>query len=248
LAQLSSFQQTVSRTLARYRKEGAAASGNPEELRGEADRLLGEVTYWRYLAVREDHRTELETMEKRLAEGLERDGLSPAGLEEMTRRLAELHPQVENAHLWRAYRRTLAEALTRRLGEMGYRTVEGFAEIEDQDWVRAAVAVPGGERLTVALGSDGRLNFTLAHERRDSNLPLTPEEIEFYRRQEDRWSLDFRELIRRLTKEGFSYQVRSEQPARSDSIPIVVVETAEDLAALEDESARGRDEPRKRTH
>ncbi len=86
-----------------------------------------------------------------------------------------------------------------------------------------------------AIKPDGRMDFKLVHERRSPGAYLSEEEIASYRRQENRWANDFREIIRRLTREGFSYQIQMEDFFHTDSIPVVVVETAEELNAEEED-------------
>ena len=62
--------------------------------------------------------------------------------------------------------------------------------------------------------------------------------------QEAKWCADFKELIRRLVAEGFSYEITLEQNLKPESVKIVVVESAEEMA--EDEADRFADEPEQR--
>lgn len=231
--ELYSFQQAISRTMDRFLETGMSKVEAGERLFRSADDLLNEILVCRHAAVDNKSMEELDYLREeiiRLAEKLEFDH---ADLDLVQKRFNEIKQKVEADNQWRAFRGALAESIVKHLDEMGYKSLQTFQDPENYPGSRAVLAVPGGERLNVVIESDGRMNFELAHEKRDYSA-LTDEEIAFYRRQEDMWSRDFQELIRRLAKEGFSYQVQSEDFAASDSIPIAILETADEILDEED--------------
>lgn len=231
-SELHAFLQTVSLTLGRYRKIAESRLQAYEEFSQEIERLLTEVQVYHRLAISEEHREALSEMRQRLMR-VATDGRASLDLE--ARQFAQIRAGIDREYEWRAYRRTLADALTRHMEDMGYPFREPFEHPESEAGGEAVMTVPGGGRLTAGILADGRMDFRLALERPDSLAPLSYEETVRYRRMEDRWSSDFRELIRRLTRDGFSYQVQLEDFAAIDSIPIVVVETAEEIASGEEE-------------
>jgi hypothetical protein len=248
--ELASFHETISRTMGRFIKvqeaKDAARTGRVQE----AMRLLGETVRYRHLALDEETIRALDD----LAQGFRSlPEMESAGEKDETTRLTELsgrfeylRSQVDAQVQWAAFRSTLSEAMVRHLGDLGYRRLADEGNPDSLDPLRSVFAAPGGERLTVTMGREGRMDFGLAHERRDAHAPMTDAEIQFFRRQEDQWANDFRELIRRLTKEGFSYQIEAESLAAQDAIPIVVVETAEEIMA-EEETREGREHLLERT-
>jgi hypothetical protein len=72
---------------------------------------------------------------------------------------------------------------------------------------------------------------------------LSKAELNHIRKQEKRWCADFKELVRRLVAEGFSYQIGIERPIPEQAIRIVVVETPEEI--LEEEARRQDDHQRR---
>jgi hypothetical protein len=88
----------------------------------------------------------------------------------------------------------------------------------------------------------------VVHERNSrtaDNDTLSAEELARLHTQENRWCRDFRELVRRLSAEGFPFTVDLERTAPNDSVKVVVVETPDEILAS-DEEDRFRDEVKKR--
>jgi hypothetical protein len=122
---------------------------------------------------------------------------------------------------------------------MGYQTARHFERPDRPEISDAVLTIPGGEMLHAAIRPDGQMAFNVVPE----NLPATEEDMSRYRAQEDKWCNDFRELLRRLTQDGFSFQVEMERTVPEEAIHIVDLVTADELASEEETY---RQEPRLR--
>lgn len=243
VTEIAGFHETVSRTVSRYLDEKETADKKRVEMLEKMDRLMNDLIVCRYMAMRAEHVEELEALQDGLSRLVRDDEIDWGDFDVILRRYNEIKQEVDVDNQWRAYRKTLAESMTKHMVDLGYVELEAFKDLESMSASESVWAVPGGERLTISLGADGKLDMRLSHERKDQHSPLSEKEISFYRKQEDRWSNDFRELIRRLTREGFSYQVQLEDFLAEDAIPIAVVETAEDILDEETERRETMEQP-----
>jgi len=84
-----------------------------------------------------------------------------------------------------------------------------------------------------------KMGFQLSHETRTMiEKTLSGEALSFFRQQEARWCSDMKELISRLVKDGVPYQVQFERDVPDESIPVVVMESVDELLDEEDEDQR----------
>ena len=60
-------------------------------------------------------------------------------------------------------------------------------------------------------------------------LVLDEKERAFLQQQESLWCRDLQELLRRLVRDGVPYRVQSEGFRAVDDLPIVMVETAQEI-------------------
>lgn len=243
--ELAAFRDSVVRTLNRYLTELEHRTRAEKELFEAAAALLEEVLYQEALAERESYREELTSIRNSLTAEAEARRLDRGDLDLWGRRVESLKTEIEHDNNLRAYRHSLAESVTRHLGDMGYGEVEPFTRPDSLDGTNAVLGLPGGGLLHAAVLGDGRMAFELFP---DSLEGMTPRKMEEFRRQEAKWCDDFHELIRRLTADGFSFEIQLEREKPSEAIGVVQVETAADLAEEEEEEARYRDEPRARRH
>ncbi|CAK0768038.1 conserved hypothetical protein [Gammaproteobacteria bacterium] len=131
-----------------------------------------------------------------------------------------------------ALRATLRDRIAIHLGELGYtRTMN---EENGGQW-----RIPSGEQVRLKIQRDHRLAFQVIHERPSgiSGSLNTIEQIRL-RTQEARWCADAKELLRRLIRDGFAYSLQFERALPLDSIPVVVMESADELADEEEECVR----------
>ena len=125
------------------------------------------------------------------------------------------------------------------LEEMGYR------HLSEEQTGHSNWQLPGGEQVRIALQRNLGIAFQLQHERVEvSDAELSEEEIAFFRQQEQHWCDDLAELTRRLTADGFQYQLEFERDVPESTVPIVVVEDVDEL--LEEEEERWDDEKKRR--
>jgi hypothetical protein len=164
-------------------------------------------------------------------------------LELLENRLAGLKRDIDARVVNKAHRQGLSESITRNLSELGYQALAEFPADVEQGTLEATMRIPGGEQVRIALKPDNQVSFAILHERLHGAGKLSKAELDHIRKQEGRWCADFKELVRRLVAEGFSYQIGIERPIPEQAIRIVVVETPEEI--LEEEARRQDDHQRR---
>jgi len=138
----------------------------------------------------------------------------------------EVRTQVQEG----AYQAAVSEAIVQNLVDMGYEALGGVVPAASGRMLEAALRVPGGERVDVAVHANGQIGFEFVHECYNrAGGPVVAEDLARLRRQEGRWCADFRELLRRLVAEGFDYAIRMERLIPADAVKVVAVERPEDL-------------------
>ena len=252
-AELAGFKDAIAGTLGEFRREQIATRERMAENAKRLEACLNETLFYEYLASSpalklSSERSELAVVRAEVAALLNLGDVKMGALELLEKRLAVLKQAVDQQLLCAAYQEQLPTSLTAHLTDMGYEIIEEFAESESATMRQSVFRIPGGERVHVALHQNGQMAFEVAHERganTNSNAPLSMEELGTLQRQEDRWCADFRELVRRLAGEGFSFTVNLERDVAADSVKVVVVETPDEILAS-DEEDRYHEEAKKR--
>ena len=192
-----------------------------------------------------------------LLAALARDDISAEALARIEQQLKTASQQAAERLATAAVRPALAESLLRHLSAMGYQVLETFpdalADAEAGQTAKARVRIPGGEQVAIQLNADARLQFNLLHERDElASTPLSRDEIDHLRAQEQRWCHDLKDLIARLVADGFDSQIQLEQTCsqiRCTTLPTAVVELFTEDAnteAFDDEAAYEEQEARRR--
>lgn len=252
VSELSAFKETIVRTVADFRAQVAARQAWAKESAARLETCLKEILFYQHLAASPElalkrERGELGLLRSQFEALLKGGEVKPGALETLEKKLGELKSAVDQRVVLTAHRRELSRSVVAHLEDMGYGLLEPFEE-EPAAMVQATLLIPGGEQLRIGLHPNGQMAFEVLHERSGAaarNPELTAEELAFLHQQEQRWCRDFRELVRRLTAEGFEYNVDFERALPHESVKVVVVETP-DTILLEDEEARYHEEPRKR--
>lgn len=235
LEELAAFKETISRTLSGYLEMQESHAKTRENLCQELDLLIGELLLCRRLAEEPKVVQSLDAIQHQVMALAHLEYVKPGHLDLLKKHFAEVKNQLERQESQRAYRLAITESLTRNLTDMGYESVQGFAYPEAPGACQALFALPGGEVVRVALRGDQRLAFEMAHWDKKGAGLLTPEDLAFFKKQEEKWCLDLLELLRRLAQEGFPQEIKLERQVPSESISIAVVETVEDILAAEGE-------------
>ena len=228
--ELLSFRDTLGRTLAAAIRQTTQEAEQHQLLFDSAKRLITEILQTRALSRDAQHNNELHKLQQQLFTLIEDERLSLAAMDVVTTRFHalrdEVHREVERVEMGDFLMQRVAHHLT----DMGYARLDGASTARSEPQHGAEFALPQGDRLRVALQPDLRMAFQLSHA--TSTLidkTLAGEALEFFRQQEARWCRDMKDLIRRLVKDGVPYEVQFEREIHQDSIPIVAVETADEL-------------------
>ena len=210
--------------------------------------LFAEQVTVRFAAELADYTAELGALRARLTRLCGDDEPDAETLGMVERRLETLRGEIDYESMRAAQRRSVAEAVTRILGEMGYEQMEDFAFEQGKSMAVATMRIPGGEIVRAALHNNRQLAFEVVHERpegADAAAPLTVSERLHLVRQEKKWCSDVHELFRRMVAEGLQYRVSFEHDLKEENVKVVVVETAADILRDEEE-AQARDEEGKK--
>ena len=232
--ELAAFKELLTRTLEGFTNESSARHRQQEELHARLESALNDVLLYRALAS-PPQTSALDSLCSQVASLLTSDAVKLGQLELLENRLASVKKEVDGRVINKAHRTGLCESLTRNLSELGYETAAAFADDPEQATLQSVLKVPGGERIEITLQEDNQLSFRMLHERIGQQGGLLQDELAHIRKQEGRWCQDFKELVRRLVAEGFSYEVRLERLIPDQAIKVVVVETAGEILSREHE-------------
>ncbi|CAK0754404.1 conserved hypothetical protein [Gammaproteobacteria bacterium] len=236
------LEQTLATHLARLDQERALHAGRLTRVEG----LLEETLRCLHMLVPGSGQ---EVLEMRLA--VLRDGLfahlaagevSEGALEALERQGATLTTEVNSVLERIALRAALRDRTATHLADLGY--TMAMTEEEGGQW-----RIPGGEQVRLRIQRDHRLAFQVFHERPAGTTgPLNATEQTRLHTQEARWCADAKELLRRLIRDGFSYTLQFERTLSLVTVPVVVVESADELTpdTEEDEWEDYNDEPKRK--
>ena len=70
-------------------------------------------------------------------------------------------------------------------------------------------------------------------------LGINAEELDFVRQQEQRWCADMKELLRRMTQDGYRYQIEFDNMMPESAIDIVVVEEVDEILQQRQRATKG---------
>jgi len=193
------------------------------------------VLLWTHLASETKHIDELDALKHDLLKLLYSKKSSIGRLELRKKKFQEIKSEIEFKVNNLVFRSALAESLTQHLVNMGYEPLENFSSDSDQPMFQAALRIPGGERVRVAIQRNNAIAFQVLHETDVQGGVMSKEQFDFFRQQEKKWCQDFQDLIRRLVKEGFSFNIMLERLVPDASIQVVALETAEEILLEEGE-------------
>ncbi len=243
--EVAAFKETLSRTLKDYTAHVAARLEHDATALTRLEAVMDDLLFHRELAVGPE-RSAIEALLSQVNTLLERREVKAGQLELIAKRLEALKKAIGGRVIRTAHRSGLCESITRHLETMGYGAASPFPADPDTPELEAQLKIPGGDRIHIALTENDQIHFELIHERLEKAGLLTPADWLDIRRQEKRWCQDFKELVRRLVAEGFSYEIASEHLVPEQAIKVVVVDTAEDILAQSHEEEHETSETAKR--
>jgi len=247
------FKELVARTLDGFLNDTVAHQRRQQEMHVRLEAALNDVLLYQHLApAAQRSRTRhgecqgasaMDAVRYQLTTLLASGDVKLGQLELLENRLAGLKRDIDARVVNKADRQGLSESIARNLSELGYQALAEFPADAEQETLEATMRIPGGEQVRIALKPDNQVSFAILHERLHGAGKLSKAELNHIRKQEGRWCADFKELVRRLVAEGFSYQIGIERPIPEQAIRIVVVETPEEI--LEEEARRQDDRQRR---
>lgn len=234
--EITSFQDTVKATINLFMENNRLSAERSDELAKRLDTLLSNIGTTRALTDDIEVHTRLQSLQSQTILLLEKHFIPPGQVEHLEQLVAEIKVEVEAKLVNGAFRTTLAGSLARNLQEMGYGVAQSFPNDPHQKMMQAEMKIPGGERLRVTIDHNNKMAFRVLHEAETAHAKLTAKDKELFRNQEKRWCADMKELIRRMTKEGFSYTIGRESLIPEMHIQIAVVEGPDEIISQQNEA------------
>jgi len=237
--EILSFKEAITRTLNGYLNELALKHARQTDLQRRVESLLSDVLTFTHLTREHTHTTELATIRNALI-GMLITPLKISGqIEILERKFASVKADISSAVASAAFRPVFAASVTRNLASMGYQPVEEFPHTMEGT-IRARMRMPEGEYVNIAIHSNNTVSFQLSHATTNREKIMSAEKLAIFRKQEENWCNDLHLLIRRLTAEGFEYRIGFERLVPEASIPVVIVECADEIVTEEDDEDANR--------
>ena len=205
--EMESFLQTITRSFSGFQSMKQKMAEKQQQLFDALETLLDDSLYCRALTAIPRHRESLDSLKAQIVSLITADDVRSGQVELLQKRVAAIKQEVEYETTNAAYRISMAESLSRNLGELGYSMLKPFKDVENEEVSQAVMAIPGGEQVRIAFQKDNRLSFQLSHEKQSDEESVDEDELAFFREQEQQWCQDSQELLRRMRKEGFEYNV-----------------------------------------
>ena len=239
LEELISFKETIAKTFAEYRRQLEMTAKKSQEFDESTDELLDAVLACRYITEDQGHIQSMESIREQLLSMAAAGQFKPGHIDLLRKRFIEIKKAVEEEMNRSAYRFAVTDSLTRNLNEMGYDSVHDFNQVQSASLAQAVISIPGGEQLKIGIQKDNRLAIEVVHKGGADKSALTEEEKAHFLRQEQKWCLDFIELIRHMGREGFTYEISLERLVPDGSISIIVDADDVDSMGQEERERQG---------
>ncbi len=234
--EVSSLQLTVQQTLDAYIKD-AELEASRQLVRQEAlELLLDSILQYQYFEITSCQEDELQVLEQQLMKAISTDAISAGVIDLLQKRFNTIKQAIDQNMQYEQMSLHLTDSVCLHLDNMGYSLVETFQDYRLGEARQAMFSMPGGERIRIVLQADFKLGFQMVHEADEKNKKgLTEQELALFRDQEKQWCKDMKALIRNLIKDGIPYEVLFERDMLDDSIPVVVLESIDEILNGEDE-------------
>ena len=233
MEELSTFQETILRSLKSFIAQLELSQNQRADMLTRTEKLFGNVLAYATLTTNESLQHDIDTIRENLLKLMVDKSIKTGAVEILEKKFEMVSVQVEEELAAAGFRKALADSVIHHLEEMGYTTVQPFSDDVRRPMLTAEMSMPGSERLQIALHRNHKLAFQMVHESGKKEEQLDPLELEQFRGQEKKWCKHLQELMRQLSKDGFEYNVTMEKEMEEKSIPIVVVETADEIAEQE---------------
>jgi hypothetical protein len=246
LDEVETFHQAIIRSVMNYLGTIDSVKQQQDELLGRAERLLGNVITFATLTYQPNITAELDGLRENLLKLLISSKLQIGSLEILEKKYADLKAQVDAEMDLIAFRKVLGDSVQKHLKDMGYTMQQEFEEDKGQGMIKGEMQIPGGERLQIAIQRNKKIAFQVLHETGAAEEDLTGDELAFFRQQEKKWCSHMQDLFHNLAKEGFLYEIKLEQQVDEKTIPLVVMETSEEILKEEKRRKQLAAEPKKK--
>lgn len=230
-----SFKNTLINTFEAYIAKKEAESRRQEEMIGQLNGLLNEIHLFRQLASSEKNSTDINYLWHDLQKLLSNQDIASGHFQHIVKRFDVIRQRVALETAGRAGRQAIREALVRNFTAIGYQFIYTSSDPDGNGFTEAILVMPRGVKVRVRIATDGSLGFHLMHNEIQPGNTISNESIEFYKQQEIKWCSDLKDVTRNMAIEGFVYDVKFEQNLYQEKIPVVVLETGDELVHWREE-------------
>lgn len=223
------------------------------ELRPRLDALFAHSLFCLHLADDPLLKNELEHLNRKIPELLELNPTDMSAIETLESRLAVLAEQTRKDELRRTAVEIAAAELLRHFQDLGYQMLEsGDTPITTEKKktarsriMRFTLRIPGGEWLRFAIHPNLQLSFQVVRQTGSAGESPGEYAIRQFRRQEERFSADFRHVMDLIRQRGLNFRILLERSAADDNIPAATFSETEKMD--EDNEYWRIEEPKRRT-
>ena len=235
IEEINTFREMIIRTLKSFSDELEMKRKTGDYIKQKLGTIFDEIPVTQELAIEKEHVEELNTIKIRLLRLANSDNPRLDQLEILEKQYEAVKAAINLLVTQVAISETAADSLTKNLTAMGYEPREYFTSMSNKRMITSLMRIPGGEYVRIAIHQNSQISFQVTHEMFPGETSMQEDDLLFFRQQEKRWCRDFQELVRRLTREGFSYSIGLDRKIPDNSISFVIFESAEDIESQENQ-------------
>ncbi len=236
--ELTAFHDAVNLTISGYLDATSKNIETTKAMTARLANLMQAIGLCRQLATSSERQTGIDGLHAQLLVLLAKPAIPAGQVELLEKRLAVILKALDAKLIQAAFRTTLASALDRHLQAMGFGASEPFPTDEGQPVLSTVMTTEEGKCLQIAIQADNRLAFEMLPSKSVGKQQMSASDREHFRAQEKVWcQKEMPELLRRLTQDGFSYEVQFARDAPESRLQIAVVESVEEILASQTKAA-----------
>ena len=230
---LLQFIEVARATLDCYFEEQQQKASHEKTLFDSMSDLLVNVTTYEGLAQQERTVSELNGLQQSILQLLKNsEKINVKSLSMLQKKFEQLKLASDNELAHQAALTDMQFSTATHLTALGYEL------LEQPEPTRSIWQIPGGEQVMLDIEQNGQIKSKIIHERifqsaLSLNAEINLDELKFIRQQEQRWCSDVKEMVRRMTKEGYRYQIHFDDMMPENAIEVVVVEDIEEILETE---------------
>jgi septal ring factor EnvC (AmiA/AmiB activator) len=204
IEEINTFKEMILRTLTSFSEELEMKRKADAHIKQKVGIVFDEIPVTQELAIEKEHLEELNTIKSKLLQLANSNNPRLDRFELLEKQYETVKAEINLLVTKTAISETAADSLTKNLMDMGYEPREYFTRMDDRRMLTSLMRIPGGDYVRIKIDRNNQISFQVTHAMMPGETTMQEDGLLFFRQQEKRWCRDFQELVRRLTREGFS--------------------------------------------